>query len=883
MKLYRWLLRLYPREFREVHGAEMERTFARLLELEGRRSRWAGRWAWVAGCLDVLFAGLSSRLRGGVRADAAANGRRKGWRIAMNSASVDVRYGVRLLLRQPVFALTAVVTLALGIGANGAIFSVVYALLFRPMPYPDADRLVLVWSENPGRGWTRTDVSVADAWDWKTRTNVFEDLAVIGRASPTLTGVEQPERLEARTVTPNVFEVFGVTPALGRGFEARDGEPNAARVVILSNGYWQRRFGSDRDVIGREVTLDGEPVTIVGVLPATFVFPDAQPDAFIPMRVDPLTAPRTNHSHNAIARLRPGVTVEQARREVAAVTTLLEREHPETNRGWESNVVTIRSDLVGDVGQRATLVLMGAVGFVLLMACVNVANLLLARASGRRREMAVRNALGAGRARLVRQLLSESLVLGVGGGALGVLLSIAAVPAITAAMPPEVLAGVFRINVDGAVLLFALCLALAATLGFGLVPALRASSPAAGDLRDGDRAGIARATRRFGGTLVVVQTALAVILLVGGGVMMRSVIGMQRQDLGYEIESVLTLRLTPPASRYAEAEDVSRFYDAVLERVRALPGVEAAGTIQSPPLAGSNSVDSYVVVGQEAAAPEGGFPARFSYVSPGYFETMGATPVRGRSIQGSDRAAAPRIALVNETLSRLAFGEGEPIGRALRFDDQEWTIVGVAPDMRERALMREPEPSIYVPVAQEPVRSRTLMLRTSTDPAAHAAAVQAEVWAVDPNQPVYGIQTMRDLLGSRLGPFELVAGLMVCFALISLVLAAVGIYGVTACGVGRRKHEIGIRIAMGAERRSVVGMIVRESMRRALIGLTIGVVAALGLSQAMRGILVGVSPTDPLTFGLVVAVLMAVALAGAYLPARRAARLDPVRALGAGG
>jgi putative ABC transport system permease protein len=618
---------------------------------------------------------------------------------------------------------------------------------------------------------------------------------------------------------------------------------------------------------------------VIGVLPAGFVYPEGRPDLFIALREDPAAASRASHDRIAIARLAPGASVERASRDVERVAAALAEQYPTTNRGWTASVVSLRSDLLGEVGRRATVVLMGAVAFVLLMACLNVANLLLARGSGRRREMALRGALGAARSRLLRQLLTESLILALVGGAVGVLVAIGGVRAILAAMPAD-LPPVLSISVDRAVLLFALAVSIGSTIVFGLIPAVRASRAAAADLHEGGRSGMtARGGRRFGGTLVVAQTALAVVLLVGGGLMMRSVVNLQRQDLGYSPEHVLTARLSPPVGSYEGVTELATFFDAVLERVRAMPGVAAAGWIQSPPLSGSNNVNTYVVEGRGTPALDGGDPARMGYISPGYLDAVAARPLRGRDILESDREGAPRVALVNETLVRRSFGAEDPIGRALRVDEESWTIVGIVPDMRERGVNRDPEPSIYLSLAQRPVRSRTLALRVRSDPAAFAEAVQRAVQSVDPDQPIYAVQTMDELVRLRVGPFALVAGLMLAFALISLVLGAVGIYGVTAYGVGRRTGEIGVRMAIGAERGAVVRMIVAEGVRRALLGLALGVAGALLLSRAMSGLVVGVSPTDPLTIAAVVLVLFAVTLLGAWLPARRAARLDPLRAL----
>jgi putative ABC transport system permease protein len=812
--VYRALLGLLPADVLAVCGQDMERGFALLVDRARSRGRLATGVAWIAGSLDVLRFAVKVQFRRRVRAAVTGvdggrgmNGGGRGF--SMNALVTDVRYALRTLVRQPVFVLTAVLTLALGIGANAAIFSVVYGFLLRPLPYADGDELVMAWSANQGRGWSHTDVTLPDAWEWGERTKDFEEMALINRESFNVTGGETAERVEGKRVSANFFRTLRTPPAMGRDFEEADDRPGAPGVAILSWGFWQRRLGGEESALGSTLHLNGEPYTVIGVLSRDFTFSDDEADIFVPLAVVPAEESRTNHGNNAIARLRAGVTVERASRDVGAVAEALARERPETNEGWSAYVVSLHEDLWGSIGRQVMLVLMGAVVFVLLMSCVNVANLLLARASGRRSEMAVRAALGAKRGRM---------------------------------------------------------------------PALRASVASATELREEGRAGQGRRARRFGGSLVVTQTALAVVLLVGGGIMMRNVVSMQRQDFGYDPHGVLTARITPAASTYPDAAALDRFYDGLLERMRVLPGVEGAGTIQSLPLRGSNNVGEFTIEG-DANAGGDPFPARMGYISPGYLAAMDVAIVRGRAFTDADRQGARQVVLVNESLVRRRFIDTDPIGRLLNIGGEAWSIVGIVPDMLERGVDRAPEPSIYLPSGQAAVRSRNIAIRTSGDPVALAPSLQREVRAIDPDQPIYDVQPMTALLDRRVAPYRLVAGLMLSFAIVSLLLGAVGIYGVTAYSVGRRTNEIGIRMAMGAARGGVVRMIVREGMLRSFAGIVIGIVLAVPLARAASGLLVGVSPNDPATFGTVVLVLATVAFLGAYLPARRAARLDPMTAL----
>jgi predicted permease len=887
-RLHGLALLAWPVDVRRECESELRSGFDRLVASGRRRGRVAGALAVIRGLSDVVAGGIRFRLRPSLRRALLSGGRDgvnqetnvRSWG-SMATLTADIRYAVRTLVRQPVFALTAMVTLGLGIGANTAVFSIVYGLLFRPFPYEDADRLVMLWSGNPERGWTRTDVSPADVEDWRGRTSVFSDVAVIGRSSLNLSGDDRPERLEAQAVTANVFGVLRTPPVIGRDFEVSDDRPGAAATAILTWGLWQRRFAGDPAVVGRTLNLDEEAHTVIGVLPREFVAFEGAPEVFVPLRQTLSEVSRTAHAYMAIGRLLPGVTFERANRDVAAVAATLAAEYPETNEGWTGSVVSLRDDVVGPVGMQTSAVLTGAVAFVLLMACVNVANLLLARANGRRRELAIRTALGAGRSRVIRQLLTESLLLAVGGAAVGVFLAYFGVQAIVATLSGTYVPALFTFGVDPAVLAYALGVAVVATLLFGLVPAIRSSSASSVELREEGRTGEGRRSKRFGGSLVVMQTALAVVLLVGGGMMMRSVAAMHSQDLGYDTADVLTLRLSPPDAKYPDTESLDRFYDDVLARVRAQPGVRSAGTIQSLPLRGSNSVNTYTIAG-ESSPESSGYPARMGYVSTGYFEAMGIRIVRGRTIAETDTEDAPAVALVNETLARQRFGDADPIGRVVSFSHEDHEIVGVVVDMRERSLLRDPEPSIYVPVAQSPVRSRNIAIRTTADPAALAQVVQRQVLAVDPTLPAYQVQPMSALFEMRIAPFRLIAGMMLAFAAVSLLLGAVGIYGVTSYAVGRRTTEIGIRMAIGAERSSVVRMIVREGLVRATIGVAIGLTLAVPLSFGLQGLLVGVNPGDPLTFAAVAVVLVLVTFLGAWLPARRAAKLDPVRALSHG-
>ncbi len=886
--LYRLLLAAYPPEFRAEYQADMEDGFRTQLRHEvvlHGRVRW--HWVWAMVLWDTVTNGAAQRWNRSTPAPArsASTTTSRSKRIMgtgremMGSLVSDVRYALRALRRNPVFTATAIVTLALGIGANTAIFSIVNGLLIRDLPYADSDRLVHIWAQNQARGWNHTDIPVVDAWDFRNRTSAFEDVAVYNRRTFTLTGTDQPERLSGHQVTPNVFDVLGVSPATGRTFVDADNAEQAPLVAVISDGFWKRRYGGDPAIVGQTVMLDGEAATVIGVMPERFPFIQSRPDLWVPFRQDPALARRGNRSNVSVARMAPGVSLDQVNREVAQVAMALEQEHPDTNEGWGAYAITVQRDALGEIGFTAALVLMVTVGFVLLIACANVANLLLARANGRRQEMAIRAAMGAGRIRIIRQTLTESLVLAGIGGILGVLLSLWGTRVIVAGMPAN-LPPVYRFEMDGTVLVFAVLASLAAAVLFGLAPALRSAQAGAADLKDGGRTGQAARGRRFGGFLIVAQTALAVVLLIGGGVTAKSVMGIASLDLGYRTDGVMTFKTSPPEAAYPDAATVTAFHDELQERLLTLPGVDAASAVWNAPLAGSNSGGSFYLAGDDLEDVSAGNPARYNWVAPGYFATMGVPLLQGRELFRSDDVDAPPVVVVNQTLSDRFFGADGAVGETLYLSGDPYEIVGVVGDHVERNLSDPIQPSVYMNVRDgSTARARTVVVRTAGDPASLVPLIRREVLAMQADLPIFAVQPMTTFVDTATSGFALIAKLMGGFALISLVLGAVGIYGVTAYGVGQRTHEIGIRMAMGAGREEVRRMVVSAGMRRSVLGLILGLGLAFVATGAMSALLVGVSPRDPSVFTGVILLLVGVAFLGSYVPARRASAVNPIEAL----
>lgn len=871
-RAYRRLLAAYPPEMRERYGTEMEETFLALLRRDGRRAGWMGKaWCWTGAAWDAAVRGGAARL--GSRED-NHHGQRGGGDM-LGTLGADFKYALRTLRRRPAFTLAAAGTIALGIGANASIFTIVDGLLLTPLPYEDPDELVVVWSTNPERGFRRADVNPADAWDWREGSRTLEDLAVFWEDDFNLTGDGAPVQVAGIRGTPNLLPILGVSPALGRAFtedeigEGRDG------VVLLSHGLWLARWGGDPDVLGTSITLDGTTRTVVGILPAGFSFLDERVDLFVPLDLIPAQTGREGRYAEALARLADGATREEAQRELAAISERLAEEHPETSRGWSASVVALHDDLMGNTARQAVLILLGAVTFVLLMACVNVANLLLAHAGGRARDLAVRAALGAGRGRVVRQLLTESAILAALGGLAGTAIAWWGYRWIVAALPPEV-PPVFTFAMDGTVLAFIAVTTMGSALFFGVVPALRTSRSAADALRDGGRAGRGRAAGRLGGTLVVVQTAMALVLLAGGGLLMRSVAGMKNQDFGFDPTNVLTLRVAPPGAAYAGTAELRTFWETVETRVAAAPGVVAAGSTQSHPLMGSNWGG---VVKLEGGAGEE-LPVRTTHASPGLLDALGARLSSGRWIGPEDHAEAPRVAVVNQAFVDRYLAGADALGRRLEGPEaSEVTIVGVVENLLERDVDAPTEPAWYLSSAQAVARTRSLVVRTSGDPLEALPSVQQAVWSVDPALPLFSVETMEALVARRVGSYAVIAELMGVFAILALVLGGVGIYGVTAYAAGQRTAEIGVRMAMGAGKGEVVRMVIAQGAGKAVLGLGLGLAGAAGLGQLLRGILVEVGPTDPLVLAVVTALLTAVSVLALWLPARRAARVDPVVAL----
>jgi putative ABC transport system permease protein len=802
----------------------------------------------------------------------------------MDHLRQDTHYALRRLFKAPGFTLVAVITLALGIGANSAIFSVVNGILLKPLPYPEPDRLVGVYHVTEGH---RAVMSGPNFTDISRMTTSFENAAAISTTRMILTGEGEPTRLAVAEVSASLFNVLRVRPALGRSFNADENTPGRTHVVILSDGVWQQRFGSDPKVIGRQIRLDGVSREVIGVMPRGFAYPSDR-QAWLPIDYDEsfVTKQRGAWFLSVVARLKPGVTPQQAAAEVETHGRNLAKQYPDANSEIGMTAYPLLEAMVGDI-RRSVMILLGAVGFVLLIACTNVANLLLARSAARGSEMAVRTALGAGRGRLVAQLLTESVLLSLCGAAVGLLLAVWGVELLTNLKP----AGIPRLDnvrVDGPVILFTILVALVTGVIFGLVPAFTATRGLTGSLKEGGRGAVtSRGGTRVRGVLVVTELALAVMLLAGAGLLMRSFTKLQAVDPGFKPEQALTFELTLPDARYEEDAPRIAFYDQLLPRLRNLPGVRAASAVMGLPLSGLDIIISFQVSGRPPVPPAQQPAMQVRVATPDYFSTVGIPLKRGRAFTEDDKAGAPRVVLITESAARQYFPGEDPIGKTITLG---WgrgpgkpraggEVVGIVGDVKDAGLNEPNPPQIYMPLRQWPVSFMTVVLKTSVPPTSLADAVRSEVYAIDSNLPLSNVSTLDAVVAKSISQQRFYMLLLSIFASVALVLAAIGIFGVLSYAVSQRTREIGIRMALGAQGRTVIGLIVRQAMILVVSGVTAGTIAALFLSQTMSRMLFNVTPTDPATFAAVAGVLVGVALFASYLPARRATRVDPIVAL----
>ena len=804
----------------------------------------------------------------------------------------DLRYALRALRKSPGFTLVAAVTLALGIGANSAIFSVVYSVLLRPLPYREAERLVTVNHFYPSLKGLEAGVSAPGFVDYRDRSRVFAGVAVQAQWQPSLTGRGDPERLTGSLVSGQFFSTLGVGAAVGRALRPDEDQPGRENVVVLSDGFWRRRFGGDRGAIGQTLTLDGIPHQVVGVMPPGFRDYFSRPAELwrpLALTAEQIAGGRTSEWLTLTARLKPGVTLEQARGEMRTLAEQLKRQYPEQfPPDWSLAVASLREKGTGKV-RAALYVVFGAVGFVLLIACANVANLLLARAAGRAREVAVRTALGAQRGRIVRQLLTESVVLSLGGGALGVLLAYFGVQALGAysqggagpAGPAE------PVGLDTPVLLFALALSVATGLLFGLAPALQAARGGQQQtLREGGRGAAGdRAAQTVRRGLIVAEVALALMLLAGAGLLVKSFARLQGVDPGFEPANVLTATVALPEAKYASDTQRIAFFDELLPRIAAIPGVQAVGASTGLPLTGSGWTQSFDVEGYQPPAGQPGPWGEFKVITPDYPRALRVPLVRGRLFTAQDGPGAPRVALVDEEMVRRYWPGQNPIGKRLDFgttrsgERRLLEVVGVLRHVRQQGLDDEARVQVYVPHRQRGLDRMSLVIRTAGDPLQAVPLVRAAVQQVDRDQPIADVQTMDALLADSVGQRRLSTVLLALFAGVALLLACIGLYGVTAYAVTQRTREIGVRMALGAAGSQVVGAFVRDGVRLTAIGLAVGLVAALAGGRLIASQLYEVEPTDPLTLGATAATLAVVAALASYLPARRATRVDPITAL----
>ena len=798
----------------------------------------------------------------------------------------DVRYAARMLRKNPAFTIIAVIALALGIGANTAIFSVVNTVLLRPLPYKDPKRLVMVWEDATRYGYPRDTPAAANFVDWRDQNQVFEGMAAIADTSFNLTGAGDPERLEGRRVSANLFPLLGVEPQIGRVFSAAEDQPGAQRVVLLSYGLWQRRFGADPNIVGKPLTLNGESHVVVGVMPARFQFPSSDDEAWVPIAFTQQEASsRGRHYLEVLARLKPGVTLAQAQTEMNTIATRLQQQYPQQNADLGAAVMPLHEHLVGDI-KPALLILLGAVALVLLIACANVANLLLARAAVRQKEIAVRVALGAKRRRLIRQFLTESILLSTLGGIVGLVIAYIGLILLKSFIP-ENISQAREISINFKVLTFTLLVSVLTGLIFGLAPAIQAVRfNQIETLKEGGRdAATGGSGKRLRSLLVMSEVAISLVLLIGAGLLINSFLRLRNVDPGFRADNLLTMKMVLPEPKYAEFGRRSAFYTDVIQRVQSLAGVRSAAVTTNLPLYRQGNSISIGIEGRPDPPPGQELIVVTRIISPGYFDTMSIPLLKGRAFTDQDTETSPNVVVISETMARRFWPGEDPIGKRIAAGrartPEDWIqVIGVVKDVRQFELNADPKPQMYMSYRQAGFFApRDLVVKTDVEPASMAATVRKAVWEIDKDQPVSNIRTMEEILADSIARQRFSMLLLAIFAGVALVLAGVGIYGVMSYSVAQRTREIGIRMALGAQTGAVLKLAVGYGMKLVIVGVVIGLIAALMLTRVMATLLFGVTATDPTTFTLISLLLIAVAALASYIPARRATKVNPIIAL----